>query len=173
MSPLRKLIFTSKDTGAGGGLGRVAGFLLASALLLAAGLWLGKRETGAPVMPPTELVAKGEWTPVEFGGFEDGMLIDRTTAFPWDEVPPFRIDAAWRGLEATNAESDDLGQIEADGAAGVPGFSREENWREPAGFFFRPDIDPRVIRYKIDPSFGFENRERLLKGMMIRVQVSF
>jgi hypothetical protein len=161
MSPIRKLIFTSKDIGAGGGLWRAAGFFMVSILLLAAGVWLGKREAGAPV------------TPAEFSAFANGMWIDQTTPFAWDEVPPFRVDAAWRGLEAMGAESDGLGEIEDEGAAEATGFSREENWREPSGLLLRPDIDSRVFRYKIDPSFGFENRERFLKGMMFRVQVSF
>jgi hypothetical protein len=99
--------------------------------------------------------------------------MDQTPAFDREEVPPFRVDAGWKGLEATNAEPDDSGEIEAEGAAEAEGFLRGENWREPTGFFFRPDTDPRVIRYKIDSRFGFENRERFLKGMMIRVQVRF
>ncbi len=163
-------VYVPTGQGTGVRCAYAAGLLVAATVLLAAGFWLGKTEAGSRVMPGPESAAKAEWTPAEFGAFANGMLMDQTPAFAWDEVPPFRVDAAWRGLEATNAESDELGEIEEEGAAG---FSREENWREPAGFFFRPDIDPRVIRYKIDPSFGFENRERLLKGMMIRVQVSF
>lgn len=159
----------------GSGRGAYAGgLLLAAAVLVAAGLWLGKRDAGAPVGALSEPEAKAEWTPADFGGFAAGMGIGEVMAFAWDEVPPFRMDAEWRGLEASEEEKSGLGEIDGEGAPeAATGFSRDENWREPAGLFFRPDIDPRVIRYKIDPSFGFENRERLLKGMMIRVQVSF
>lgn len=176
MRPTKKWFFSSRVSGASGGFVRAARVFLAGVVLLATGLWLGRREAGAPVTPAFEREAKAEWTPADFGGFAAGMGMGEAPAFAWDEVPPFRMDAEWRGLEAADAEKAGLGEIEAEGAEGAEaatGFSRDENWREPAGLFFRPDIDPRVIRYKIDPSFGFENRERLLKGMMIRVQVSF
>lgn len=168
--------------GAGALFAYAGGLLLIGGVLLAAGLWLWKREAGsrvAPVAEPeprNEPVAKAEWKPAEFGGFAAGMLIDRTPAFAWDEVPAFRIDAEWRGLEVPDARENGFAENDVDEVAQTEpaaGFSPGENWREPAGLFFRPDIDPRVVRYKIDPSFGFENRERLLKGMMIRVQVSF
>jgi len=173
MSPTRKPPFKGKASWPCGSFLRTAGIFLAGVVLLAASLWLEKRDAGASGTSRPEPRVKGEWTPAEFGGFGDGSVMDQTPAFDWEEVPPFRVDAGWKGLEATNAESDDSGEIEAEGAAEAEGFLREENWREPTGFFFRPDTDPRVIRYKIDSRFGFENRERFLKGMMIRVQVRF
>ena len=160
---------TGKASAGGGGFLRGAGFFLTGAVLMAAGFWFGKKN----VCTPVGRAAKTEWRPADFSGFPPGALMDQTTAYAWDEVPPFRMDAVWRGLAGTNAEAGDQDETEAAGAMGPPRFTQEETWREPSGLFFRPDIDPRVIRYKIDPSFGFEKRERLLKGMMVRVQVDF
>ena len=172
------------------GLRRTSGLVLASLVLLAApAIWRTKPHTGErmkinveatlQVAAPARLDAlvspPSPPSPTPPPMADMSLESEYEARFVWDAVPPFRMDMRWTGLEPTatlwdaTAETKTDAEIEAE----LKAMPARDDWREPSGLFFRPDLDPRVIRYKIDPSFGFENRERLLKGMMFRMQINF
>jgi len=150
------------------GLLRTSGLVLASLVLLAApAIWRTKPHTGERMKLNVEATLQ-----VAAPARLDALVSPPSPPSP---TPPPMADMSLeseyeaRFVWDATAETKTDAEIEAEHKA----MPARDDWREPSGLFFRPDLDPRVIRYKIDPSFGFENRERLLKGMMFRMQINF
>lgn len=149
-----------------------SGWLLTPRAAVGAGLeWPqqdGSPPHGIPVPPPVIAVAEGLPTEPPAQGFEDLALV-------WRNVPPVEIDLlgpAWEtaDLDTGAPAGNEMGPTE-----------REEPYFAPTLdlgmdlYYLRLVMPPNAenFRYKIDPTFGLEDRNLQIRGIMLRFKLDF
>ncbi len=119
------------------------------------------------LLQPSRTPLTDAW--LEFAGPESSVIafneapppvvrLELSLPWPLEEV---ENDALVQALDATPAEPNL-----------VPAYRHFHRF-EPLVLPLKSFTTPRHIQYKLDPSFGFDNRQLQLNGMMIRVWIDF